>query len=100
MDRFWSVSSNGCINWKGNWEGITPGWRGRANHDYYVPIRDLAGPEERAYWVEDHIPEKAWCSPEAVHEFGRIVRRLFPDDARQYTAADVARQINAFISTK
>lgn len=100
MNRFWSVSSNGFINWKGNWAGITKGWRGCANHDYWIDARDLATAEARAYWTTEHIPDKAWCSADAVQEFSHIVRRIFPDGGRDYTPADVVRQIQAYIGSK
>lgn len=95
MDRFWNVGQNGCINWKGNWEGIAPGWHGPANHDYYVPVADLATPTHRAYLTETHLPEKRWCATAAVVEFARIVQRLCPDAGRTYSPEELSHAVTA-----
>lgn len=71
MNRFWSVAQ-GYVSWKGNWEGIAPGWKGRANHGYEVPVSDLATPEARERWI-DQIDDKSWPSDAAKTEFAQIV---------------------------
>lgn len=71
MHKFWQVAQ-GHIQWRGNWEGIAPGWKGHANHGYEVPLRDLRTPEGRERWL-DQIEEKSWPSDAAKAEFSRIV---------------------------
>jgi len=74
MDQFWQVA-HGYIQWRGNWEGIAPGWKGHANHGYEVPLSHLATPEGRERWI-DQIDEKSWPSDAAKAEFSRIVGQL------------------------
>jgi hypothetical protein len=74
MNRYWSVAQ-GYVSWKGNWEGIAPGWKGRTNHGYEVLISDLATPAARARWI-GQIEEKLWCSLAAAEEFKQIVGQI------------------------